>query len=109
MTALRALLLGLGLAVLVSTLALDEPEVLRVRGPAAILAFVVGAGALAADAVPLRPLGAGCAAVTMLLALGVLAQLPAQPALGAAMAALQLAPWVPARRGRAGTPEGPIR
>ena len=100
MSALRALLLGLGLVVLVSSLAIDEPEVLRVRGPAAILAFVVGAGALAADAVPLRPVGAACAAGTMLLALAVLAQLPAQPALGAMIAALQLVPWASARRGR---------
>lgn len=98
MTALRAVLLALALVVLASTLLIEEPEVLRVRGPAAILAFVVGAGALAADSVPLRPLGAACAALTMLLAVGVLAQVPAPAAVGAAMAALQVLPGLRRRR-----------
>lgn len=97
MSALRPILFGLGLVILVSTLAVDEPEVFRLRGPAAVLAFVVGAGAVAADGVPLRRAAAACSAATMVLGLASLVQLPGQAALGALIALLQLVPWGAAR------------
>ena len=101
MNPLRLTLVALGLVILVSTLAMGEPEVFRVRGPAAILAFVVAAGAAAADGIPLRRVGALCAVATMVVALASLLQLPGQAALGALIVALQLVPWAAARLNRA--------
>jgi hypothetical protein len=94
---LRILVAALGLLILVSSLAMDEPDVFRVRGPAAIAAFVIAAGVGAADAFPLRKVAAACSVATMVVAVASMLQLPGQPAYGAVIAALQAAPWAVAR------------
>jgi hypothetical protein len=99
---LRILLAALGLLILVSSLAMGEPEVFRVRGPAAIAAFCIAAGLGASDAFPLRRIAAACSIATMVVAVASMLQLPGQPAYGAIIVALQLAPWAVDRleRGR---------
>lgn len=67
---LRLLLLGAGLVALVASLTIDRPERFALTGPSALVAFVVAAGAIAADAVPLRRLPLACSIATAVLALG---------------------------------------
>jgi hypothetical protein len=86
--------------IVVSTLAMGEPDVFRVRGPAAILAFVACVALACGEGIPLRRLGTACAVATMVVAFGSLVQLPGQVALGALIVALQLVLWAVPRRAR---------
>ena len=70
----RIVLGALGAAATAAALAIQEPRVFSITGPAAIVAIVVAAGCLAADTVPYRPLHAAAAAASIadavLLAVG---------------------------------------
>jgi hypothetical protein len=87
---LRALLLAAGLAGLVASLALGRPERFAVTLPCALLVVVVAAGAVAADAIPLRRAALACSALTLLCGLALLAR-GAEIPLTAAIVVLQIA------------------
>jgi hypothetical protein len=65
---------ALGAAATAAALTIQAPQVFSITGPAGIVAFIVAAGCLAADAVPYRPLRAAAAAASIadavLLAVG---------------------------------------
>ena len=52
MRTLRALIAALALVALVASLAIAAPGSFALSGPAAILIFLLGCGAIAADALP---------------------------------------------------------
>jgi hypothetical protein len=97
---LRGLLLLTGVVALTGSIAFDRPERFAVTAPCGLVAFVVGAGAIAADAVPLRRIPLVCSVLTT--ALGILlvlgrgeTQLPA----AAAIVVCQLAGFAAGRSG----------
>jgi len=100
---LRGILFAIGLVALAGSIALDRPEAFGITLPCALAAIVVGAGAVAADAVPLRPIALACSIGTILLALALLGRVDAQIPLAAGIAALQVLAWLagPADRRRA--------
>lgn len=87
---LRGLLLAAGLAALVGTLAIDRPDSFAITLPCALLAMVVGAGAVAADAVPLRRVALACSIGTILLGAGLLGRGGTQAPLAAGIVTLQV-------------------
>ena len=66
---LRLVLLAAGLAALAGSIAIDRPERFAITAPSALVVFVVGAGAIAADALPLRRVPLACSIATVLLGL----------------------------------------
>lgn len=62
-----------GLAALAGSIAIGRPERFAVTAPCALLIFVVAAGAIAADAVPLRRIPLACSVATLVLGLALLA------------------------------------
>ncbi len=98
MTGLRVTLAALGAAAAVAAAVIGRPQVFAPLAVLGIAAFVVAAGCLAADLLPLRRGHALCSAlslaVALLLALG--SQLSRLPALAPAIALvlLQAAPGV---------------
>ncbi len=101
---LRGVLLVLGAAAATAGLVLGRPDSFGVTMPAALLAIVVGAGAIAADATPRRPVPLTCSVLTVVLALAMLGRSSWQPGLAGAIAALQLVAltWPAIARRRAG-------
>jgi hypothetical protein len=101
-TWIRVALGGLGAAATAAALVVPAPGVFAFAGVAGIVAFILAAGCIDADAVPYRPAHLACAVaslpVAVLLAVGGRAiGLPvAVPA--AALALLQAAPGVWVRR-----------
>ena len=71
MNGLRATLAAIGLLALVSAIALGRPTVLLPLGVLGIAAFVVSAGCLAADLLPLRGRHAICSALSLLAGLAI--------------------------------------
>ena len=69
----RVLLLAAGLATLVASLAIERPDRFAVTMPSALLVVVVAAGAIAADAFPLRRLALACSVLSLVLGLALLA------------------------------------
>ena len=67
---LRAILLLAGLVALAGSIAFDRPERFAITAPCGLIVFVVGAGAIAADAVPFRRIPLACSILTT--ALGIL-------------------------------------
>ena len=89
---LRAILLLAGLVALAGSIALERPERFGITAPCGLVVIVVGAGAIAADAVPLRRIPLACSVATV--ALGVLllvARGEIQIPVAAAIVACQLA------------------
>lgn len=105
---LRGLLLAIGLVALAGSIALDPPDLFRITLPSALAAIVVGAGAVAADAVPLRRAALACSIGTVVLAFALLGRVEPQAAVAAGIAALQVVAWLagPAGRRRASTASG---
>lgn len=66
---LRAILLLAGIAALAGAIAVGRPERFGITVPCGLVVIVVAAGAIAADAVPLRRVALACSCAT--LALGV--------------------------------------
>jgi hypothetical protein len=99
-TALRVVNGVAGAAMALAGALVRAPGVFAVAMPAGLLLFVVGAGSLAADAVPLRPLRALCSLLTM--ACGVVGVLrgPGPLVVGLVALALQVLPLLVERRGR---------
>jgi hypothetical protein len=101
---LRLLLLAIGLAALAGSLAIERPERFAITFPCAALAAVVAAGAIAADAVPLRRVPLACSIATLACALALFGRSETQIPLAAAIVVLQLAalaaPRLAARRPR---------
>ena len=64
---LRALLLLAGIVALAGSIAVDRPERFSITAPCGLLVIVVAAGAIAADAVPLRRVPLACSAVSLVL------------------------------------------
>ena len=69
---LRLVLLAAGLAALAGSIAIDRPERFAITAPSALVVFVVGAGAIAADALPLRRAPLACSIATVLLGLALI-------------------------------------
>ncbi|HMN99416.1 MAG TPA: hypothetical protein PKD59_08390 [Miltoncostaeaceae bacterium] len=69
---LRAILLAAGAAALAASIAIDRPERFGITAPCALVVFVVGAGAVAADAVPLRRIPLACSIATVALGVALL-------------------------------------
>ena len=95
MTPLRWVLLGTSALALAAALAIGEPEVFAPLALCGLVLWVVGAGSVAADAVPFRPLAFACSLATLPVAVALLARgFDALPALvvAAAAVALQLVP-----------------
>ncbi len=65
MTGLRITLAVLGAVATAAAAAVGRPQVLAILGVAGILAFVVSAGCLAADLLPLRRRHAVCSALSL--------------------------------------------
>jgi hypothetical protein len=68
---LRATLAAIGLVALVAAIAVGRPTVLLPLGILGIAAFVVSAGCLAADLLPLRRRHAVCSALSLLAGLAI--------------------------------------
>ena len=64
---LRALLLLTGAVALAGTNAVDRPVRFSITAPCGLLVIVVAAGAIAADAVPLRRVPLACSAASLVL------------------------------------------
>ena len=94
---LRLLLLVLGPAALAAAVLLERPENLGITISCALVAIVVAAGAIAADAVPLRPVPLACSILTVLCALALTARAPWQAVPAAGIVVLQVValvrPW----------------
>lgn len=88
---LRAILLAIGLAALVGALVIDRPESFAITLPCALLTMVVGVGAVAADAVPLRRIALACSVGTVLLGAVLLGRDGLQAPVAAGIVALQVA------------------
>jgi hypothetical protein len=99
---LRALLLLAGVVALAGSIAVERPERFAITGPCGLLVIVVAAGAIAADAVPLRRVPLACSAATLVLGLVLLVgrgeiQIP----VAAGIVALQVAALAAQARGGA--------
>lgn len=95
---LRAILLLTGVVALAGSIAFDHPERFAVTAPCGLIAFVVGAGAIAADAVPLRRIPLACSVLTTVLGiLLVLGRGETQLPVAAAIVVCQLAAFAAGR------------
>ena len=104
---LRLLLLATGLVALAGSLAIDRPERFALTLPCAVVAIVVAAGAVAADAVPLRRVELACSIATLACGLALLlgrgeTQIPVATAIVVLQLAALAAPRLAARRPRPG-------
>ncbi|MGE0028841.1 MAG: hypothetical protein AB7U07_17260 [Thermoleophilia bacterium] len=95
---IRAILLLAGGAALAASIAIERPERFSVTAPCALLVIVVGAGAIAADAVPLRRIPLACSAATLVLGVALLnsrgeTQLPLAAAIVVCQVAAAAANW----------------
>ena len=106
MTALRVLVGAAGAVAAGAILLVGEPEVFRFSAAAGLVMFVVGAGAVAADALPFRGLRfatslVACLCGPLLITRGL--GLPLPPlALARAVVVAQPLPWLAERRRRPG-------
>jgi hypothetical protein len=94
---LRLVLLVAGLVALAGSLAIDRPERFAIIYPCALFVIVVAAGAVAADAFPLRRAALACSAATLACGVALLARGGTEIPVAAAIVALQLAAIVAAR------------
>jgi hypothetical protein len=110
MTALRVVIGLLALGAGVAGLMIPQPEVFAFSSSAALLILVIGCGAVAADALPLRPLPLVCSIATVPLAVVLFRPFSVAP-VAFAILALQGLAWWAARRHRASGPEptAPLR
>jgi hypothetical protein len=96
MRALRAILAAIGVAASIAALALGRPQVFAPLAVCGVVAFVVAAGCLAADVLPLRRRHAVCSALSLVdaIALPLAGQVPGVPLLVPALllVVLQVAP-----------------
>jgi hypothetical protein len=97
---LRGVLLLAGVVALAGSIAIERPERFAVTGPCGLLVIVVAAGAIAADAFPLRRVALACSAATLVLGVVLLVgrgeiQIP----VAAGIVALQVAALAPQARG----------
>ncbi len=88
---LRAILLAAGLVALVGSIAVGRPERFAITAPCALVVFVVGAGAIAADAVPLRRIPLACSIATLLMGVALLNRGETQIPVAALIVVCQLA------------------
>lgn len=88
---LRGVLLAAGLAALLAGILIGQPERFAITLPAAFVALVAGAGAIAADAVPPRAVPLACSIATVAAAIALAAGRGSlQVVLAALIVALQL-------------------
>ena len=69
---IRAILLLAGIVALTGSIAVERPERFGITAPCALVVIVVGAGAIAADAVPLRRIPLACSIATFVLGVALL-------------------------------------
>ena len=74
----RVFLAAVGAAALVASLAVERPERFGLIWPCALLMVIVAAGAVAADAVPLRRIPLACSIVTVALGACLFSRAPVQ-------------------------------
>ena len=101
---LRAILLLAGVVALAGSIAVERPERFGITAPCGLLVIVVGAGAIAADAVPLRRIPLACSAVTFVLGVVLVVgrgeiQIPVAAAIVACQLAAAAANWPRLRPG----------
>jgi len=87
---LRLILVAAGLVALAGSLAIERPERFAITLPSAVVVIVVAAGAVAADAFPLRRLPLACSCATLVCGVALLSRSMSEIALAAAIVALQL-------------------
>ena len=97
MRTLRAVNALLGLLVVVAAATGSRPEVFRFLLPAGVLLFVLGAGCVACDAIPLRPIALACSAATAALGLALIVRGGPAELLGVLVIVLQGVAWRSAR------------
>ncbi len=113
MTGLRVTLAGLGIVAVAAVAVVGRPQVLAILGVAGILAFVVSAGCLAADLLPLRRRHAVCSGLSLadavVLAIGGQLSPVLELAPAIVLIVLQIGPGVSVTRGhrRAARAAGP--
>ncbi len=95
---IRGILLLAGLVALAGSVALERPERFAITAPCALVVIVVGAGAIAADAVPLRRIPLACSLATLALGAALLisrgeTQIPVAAAIVACQLAAAAAKW----------------
>ncbi len=95
---LRLILLAAGLVALAGSIAIARPDRFSITIPCALLVIVVAAGAVAADAFPLRRAALACSAATLACGVALLGRGEAQIPVAAAIVALQLAAIAATRR-----------
>jgi hypothetical protein len=98
MIALRVVNGAAGGAMAAAGALVGRPEVFVVAMPAGLVLFVVGAGSLAADAIPFRGVPFTCSALTMACGLAGLVRGPGPLVVGLTALALQVTPAVLERR-----------
>jgi hypothetical protein len=69
---LRAVLLLAGILALAGSIAVERPERFGITAPCALVVIVAGAGAIAADAFPLRRIPLACSIATFALGVALL-------------------------------------
>ena len=94
---LRALLLLTGVAALAGSIAIDRPESFAITAPCGLITFVVGAGAIAADAIPLRRIPLACSILTTILGILLVVGRETQIPVAAAIVVCQLAAFAASR------------
>ena len=99
MRTLRVLNALLGLLVAVAALTGTRPEVFRFLLPAGVLLFVLGAGCIAGDAIPLRPTALACSVATAAVGLALVVRGGPAELLGALVVVLQGVAWRSTREG----------
>jgi hypothetical protein len=95
---LRLILLTAGLVALAGSIAVERPERFGITFPCAVLVIVVAAGAVAADAFPLRRAALACSAATLACGVALLGRGETHIPIAAAIVALQLAAIATTRR-----------
>lgn len=101
MTALRAVIAVLALVAGIAGLLIPQPEVFAFSSSAALVAFVVGCGAVAADALPLRRVPLACSVATLPLAVLLFRPFSVAPIAFAILALQVVAYWAARRAGPA--------
>ena len=106
---LRAILLLAGVVALGGSIAVDRPERFSITAPCGLLVIVVGAGAIAADAVPLRRIPLAFTVATFVLGVVLVVargeiQIPVAAGIVACQLAAAAADWPRLRPG--GAPRG---
>ena len=99
MTALRAVIALFALIAAIAGLLIEQPEVFAISSSSALVIFLVGCGAIAADALPLQRVPLVCSILTVPLAVLLFRPFEVTP-IAVAILVLQAVAWWASRRQR---------